>query len=290
MPRGGGSQTDLYNVTTVDNTNRRSHIQSVSARGYTRSPGRVVDPYNDDASLGSNRVDTDGRTILPITLSTQESNGSLGIETEIDTDIHGPPWIWRPGTAIQDIDLQVLNPSGIFSPSVLDLTFEYDPPVPSTRPRQNNSITPWSELDTTSIDYQSALEPLLHHYQTHVCQLMMPTSAPAHNPWLQLYLPLAMTEPLNPPKKCLLSTLLAVAAFNKAELSPNERAQFKRQGAELMNEAGSILKDFTEQNEYSSGMKLGQILDDGDKQALLAAALTMTTIEVYSIDQRCRSY
>jgi len=105
---------------------------------------------------------------------------------------------------------------------------------------------------------------------------MMPTSAPSQNPWLRLYLPIAVQEPATGAKKCLLFAILAVAAFNKAELSSAERVKLRRQAMEYRKSAWGMLEDHVDSE--AGRVDVGQ--GATDRQALLAAALTMTTTEV----------
>lgn len=151
-------------------------------------------------------------------------------------------------------------------PHVMTLqSFRSSPHPPSTK-----------EAEIEGFRMSKNTNRLLHHYQTHVCQLMMPTSAPSHNPWLRLYLPIALQEPATIAKKCLLFAILAVAAFNKAELSSAKRVKLRRQAMEYRKSSWEMLKDYVDSEAGRVDVGQGAI----DRQALLAAALTMTTTEV----------
>ena len=134
------------------------------------------------------------------------------------------------------------------------------------------------ELRPDALEMSETMRKLLHHYRTHVCQLMMPTSAPSHNPWLHLYLPIALQEPPTAPKRCLLHAILSVAAFNKAELSSVDRSLFRREAGEHKEKAWLLLNKCTSSNPPDGVETIAE--DSTDRQALLAAALTMTTVEV----------
>jgi hypothetical protein len=123
------------------------------------------------------------------------------------------------------------------------------------------------------------IRQLLSHYRTHVCQLMMPTAAPSHNPWLQIYLRIALQEPRTPARQGLLHSILAVSAFNQAGLQRNNRPWFRKQALEHSRQAERIISSFD--YEYTSPAQLEE--DKINKQALLATALTMTTIEVSNL-------
>lgn len=69
-----------------------------------------------------------------------------------------------------------------------------------------------------------------------------------------------------------------MAAFNKAELSSVDKGLFRREGSEHMEKAWLLLNKCTS-NDLPDGVD--SITEDPtDRQALLAAALTMTTVEV----------
>ena len=142
--------------------------------------------------------------------------------------------------------------------------------------RSNPCPPPTKDSEIDDFRTSKSTRRLLHHYQTHVCQLMMPTSAPSQNPWLRLYLPIAVQEPATGAKKCLLFAILAVAAFNKAELSSAERVKLRRQAMEYRKSAWGMLEDHVDSE--AGRVDVGQ--GATDRQALLAAALTMTTTEV----------
>lgn len=125
----------------------------------------------------------------------------------------------------------------------------------------------------------STVSRLLDHYRTHACQLMMPTLAPLHNPWLRLYLPLALQEPATAPKQVLLYAILSVAAFNRAHLSSTDKEVYQKQAKDFNEKAVSLLKHALDAALASEGL-----LDDKTtKQALMAAALTLTTAEVRNL-------
>ncbi|EEU33841.1 uncharacterized protein NECHADRAFT_89091 [Fusarium vanettenii 77-13-4] len=137
-------------------------------------------------------------------------------------------------------------------------------------------VTPSSsfEAEVTS----EATRKLLDHYRTHVCQLMMPTSAPSHNPWLQLYLPLAVKSPSSLPQQILLYAILAVASFNRSYLVPLSRVHDLKKGREYNERAVTHMRSILDSEDASA--VVGE--DKNARQALMAAALTLTTAEVFS--------
>jgi hypothetical protein len=120
------------------------------------------------------------------------------------------------------------------------------------------------------------VEILVHHYRTHVARLMMPTSAPSQNPYLCIYLPLALQNPSGDAKECLLMALLSVAAFNKAELQTSDAKRYRDQAIHFAERASSILNSYT----GDSGRCRARAADEAGRKALLAAIVTMTTVEV----------
>jgi hypothetical protein len=162
------------------------------------------------------------------------------------------------------------------------------PPIPRNSQeihgQGSSPRVPWTPLLQSMIgdlpiapDGLSAISgTLIRHFQTHTCHLMMPTLAPSQNPWLAFYLPTALKEPATPSTKCLLHALIAVAAFNKAELSVGEKAVFRFRGLEYKAIAETLLRCIVE----GLGSNTPTMNDTMDKQSLLAAALTMTSIEI----------
>ncbi|KAM0549850.1 hypothetical protein ACHAPJ_009292 [Fusarium lateritium] len=147
----------------------------------------------------------------------------------------------------------------------------------STSRLMNISIPPTLPPNETP-NLSSASSNLLQHYRSHVCQLMMPTLAPSHNPWLRLYLPLALQEPTSPPRQALLFAMLAVAAFNRAHLLPERRQSLQQQAQEYYDRAITLLKSVLDRDEDEDITSEKYV-----RQALIAAVLTLSTVEVSTI-------
>jgi hypothetical protein len=130
----------------------------------------------------------------------------------------------------------------------------------------------------TRLNDSQTVEKLLHHYRTHVARLMMPTSAPSQNPYLCIYLPLALQNPSGDAKEGLLLAILAVAAFNKAELDPVDAKTYRNQAINFAERAATILKSYTRPG--ADGKQRPGPVSEVDRKALLATVVTMTTIEV----------
>jgi hypothetical protein len=145
---------------------------------------------------------------------------------------------------------------------------------------QEEATSPDVELEPSS-SFETevtseATRKLLDHYRTHVCQLMMPTSAPSHNPWLQLYLPLAVKSPSSLPQQILLYAILAVTSFNRSYLVPSSRVHDMKKGREYNERAVVLMRSIFDSEDPSA--VVGE--DKNARQALMAAALTLTTAEV----------
>ncbi|PVH73467.1 hypothetical protein DL98DRAFT_538352 [Cadophora sp. DSE1049] len=159
-------------------------------------------------------------------------------------------------------------------------------PLSSLQTPQSLSISS-SFLNPTNLP--PPFSELLHHYRTLVSQQMMPTCSPSQNPWLQLYLPLALQEPRTEPKQVLLHAILAVSAFSRAGLASNEGEKYRIQGVQHGEEAVRRLREAIDgkgkgngnKNKNGTGREREE-MDPVDKQALLAAALTISTIDVFS--------
>lgn len=149
-------------------------------------------------------------------------------------------------------------------------------PAITSQQEQETCPSPPRGLSLEFHGFSHETRQLLHHYGTHVCQLMMPTEAPSHNPWLQLYLPIAVQEPTSAAKQALLHSILAVSAFNQAGLRRSKGQPFRAQATEHSKKAARLLCS----GDFTAEQSRGNEVDSTNKKALLAAALTMTTIEV----------
>lgn len=134
-----------------------------------------------------------------------------------------------------------------------------------------------SSPDLGGLELSSEDHQLLHHYRTHVSAIMMPTLAPTMNPYLQVYLPLAIQARDSPAQQALLHAILAVAALNKAQLTADHRPLYRNQAREHRDQAFRRVSKIVSTKQMAT-----QPMDesDGSKHALLAAAITLTTIEV----------
>ncbi|KAL5325586.1 hypothetical protein ACEPPN_006714 [Leptodophora sp. 'Broadleaf-Isolate-01'] len=166
-------------------------------------------------------------------------------------------------------------------------------PIPSLHHHQNQLTTLSPSLPNPT-NLPTSFSELVHHYRTHVSQLMMPTASDSQNPWLQLYLPLALQEPRTEPKQVLLHAILSVSAFSRAGLaSVVDGERYREQGVKHGEEAVRRLRGAIDGDSDGMGEGKGKgmrVKDAVDKQALLAAALTISTIDVFSGANKGKGY
>ncbi|ETS84373.1 hypothetical protein PFICI_02398 [Pestalotiopsis fici W106-1] len=127
---------------------------------------------------------------------------------------------------------------------------------------------------------------LLAHWKSHACHLMMPILAPTFNPWLRLYYPLAVTGPPSDAKSCLFHALSSAAGFHKATTARKDKTTLIGQAQERKTEASKRLRSIVHDLQLSKSL----LADRMDRMALLAAAMTMATIEVFSGEHEGAGY
>lgn len=118
-------------------------------------------------------------------------------------------------------------------------------------------------------------QQLLEHYRTVVCHMMMPTVDSRRNPWLQLYLPMALEKPTTLATSALLNTLLSVSAYHKARIDTMKSAEYRSAAADYKLTAMARLDRIVSHRPLMSH-------SPSDRRAMLAAAMSLTTIEVFS--------
>ncbi|KPI39048.1 uncharacterized protein AB675_4652 [Cyphellophora attinorum] len=189
----------------------------------------------------------------------------------------------RPTNLRRGPNLQSFHPPSLaFSPELdKSLSVQSSRMAPRIASRDTRVSSPFAQGNDPRI-----IEDLLHHYKTHVSQLMMPTSAPSQNPYLCVYLPMALQNPSGDAKESLLMAILAVAAFNKAELKTSEAKRYRTYATNFAERAASILQSFTGASQRQGPGSL----DEADRKALLAAVVTMNTVEIFSGGQHGKGY
>ncbi|WAO94719.1 Hypothetical protein NCS54_01231500 [Fusarium falciforme] len=172
------------------------------------------------------------------------------------------------------------------SPDQSDESERRDDGLDNDAPPHSGPITPVELVQqprlplsiTDSVIASEVTQKLIDHYRTRVCELMMPTSAPSNNPWLQVYLPLALRQPPSLPQQILLHAILAVAAFNRSYLASTTSVVDRKRGQEHYGRAMALLRTALDSPDSSS--VLGH--ETSARHALMASALTLTTVEVFS--------
>ena len=131
-----------------------------------------------------------------------------------------------------------------------------------------------SSMDEDLVSMQET-QQLLGHYRTVVCHMMMPTVDSRRNPWLQLYLPMALEQPTTLATSALLNTLLSVSAYHKARINTVKSAEYRNAAADYKSTAMARLDRIVKHRPLMSH-------SPSDRRAMLAAAMSLTTIEVFS--------
>ncbi|KAL1957361.1 hypothetical protein VTO42DRAFT_6041 [Malbranchea cinnamomea] len=127
------------------------------------------------------------------------------------------------------------------------------------------------------VSSKHTVDELLEHYRNVVCHVMMPTIEPARNPYLQLYLPLALNEPPTTAQQALKLALLSVSAHHRAQILGEIAASYREMATSYKQDAAHLLRKALD--EY------GADSETSEKCALLAAALTLVTVDVFSGDE-----
>jgi len=118
-------------------------------------------------------------------------------------------------------------------------------------------------------------QQLLEHYRTLVCHMMMPTVDSRRTPWLQLYLPMALEKPTTLATSALLNTFLSISAYHKARIDTARSAEYRKAAADHKSTAMARIDRILSHRPLMSH-------SSSDRRAMLAAAMSLTTIEVFS--------
>ena len=138
-----------------------------------------------------------------------------------------------------------------------------------------------ADCETPAASVESAIEDedsdLLEHYRDVVSHIMMPTIDSSRNPWLQLYLPLALKSPPTTTQLALRHALLSVSAHHRTQSNTSTSASDRMRAESHKTKASQLLRELTTHYVDTS--------DVTDKCSLLAAAMTLITVGVFSGDQ-----
>lgn len=115
---------------------------------------------------------------------------------------------------------------------------------------------------------------LLKHYRHVVSHIMMPTIDVARNPWLQIYLPMAMEKSPTSSQLALRTALMAVAAIHLAQTDSDKSKDYAEQACDLKERSRALLMQ-----PIAGGLSGKPQLD---KCAALAAAMTLISTDVFA--------
>lgn len=132
------------------------------------------------------------------------------------------------------------------------------------------------EIEQESDGQQYKDFDLLLHYKKVVCHIMMPTIDVERNPWLQIYLPMAMREPATSSQLALRHALMSVAAYNLAQTKPDTDQRELLRAQHHKMEASKLLTQLV------TGHLVEQ--DIAQKCASLAAAMSLISTDVFGAD------
>lgn len=125
----------------------------------------------------------------------------------------------------------------------------------------------------SSTNADQVQDDLLDYYRRTLTPLMMPTISPAENPWLCIYLQLAMQETSSPTRIALRHALMSVAAQQRA-FHCRGNARDVNSALYHEQEAFRLVSQNMENAEFVSS--------SGAANTLLAAALSLISIEVFN--------
>lgn len=188
---------------------------------------------------------------------------------------------------------QIDESYGRHAPDALDLP-QNDASLPSTfgttDPQEDQieevavaSVSPVTsprQLTDGCIPQQSALgrieTDLLKHYRDVVCHYMMPTLDLERNPWLRLYLPLALDKSPTRYQVALRYALMSVAAYNLALTETMSERSYIPKAIECRDAASNMVRNFLADTCAAH--------DRRDKMALLAAAMTLISTDRFGVE------
>ncbi|KAJ5375278.1 Protein of unknown function DUF3468 [Penicillium concentricum] len=136
--------------------------------------------------------------------------------------------------------------------------------------------TGWPSNQDEPVDREDVL--LIRHYREVVGHIMMPVIDPPRNPWLQIYLPLALTQSPDRTTLALRHAILAVSALHRAQLGGSERQSLLVKGVVYALDAAQLVGDCLSDSdvEYS----------EAQKHALLACTLSLVSSNSFASDSK----
>ncbi|KAJ5504585.1 hypothetical protein N7463_007459 [Penicillium fimorum] len=166
--------------------------------------------------------------------------------------------------------------TGMSSPETVDDSAEvlWDQLLHGQIPLQTPTGWP-SNLDEP-VDCEDVL--LIRHYREVVGHIMMPAIDPPRNPWLQIYLPLALTQSPDRTTLALRHAILAVSALHRAQLGVSERPSLLVKARVYALDSAQLVRDclVDDDAEYS----------EPQKHALLACTLSLVSSNGFTCDSK----
>ncbi|CAI7637355.1 unnamed protein product [Penicillium glandicola] len=158
--------------------------------------------------------------------------------------------------------------TGMSSPETVD-DFAY-----GQTPLQNPPS--WPSNQGGASDNEDVL--LIRHYREVVGHIMMPAIDSPRNPWLQIYLPLALTKSPDRTTLALHHAILAVSALHQAQLGGSERQGLLARATVYALDAAQLVSDCLSDSdaEYS----------ETQKHALLACTLSLISSNGFASDSK----
>ncbi|KIW40634.1 uncharacterized protein PV06_07815 [Exophiala oligosperma] len=172
----------------------------------------------------------------------------------------GQPTSWEDLIPRSEIQSERLDNDGVPSHTALTLV--------------DNQLDNQNEQATVGSDYKDY--DLLLHYKKVVCHIMMPTIDIVRNPWLQIYLPMAMRDPPTASQLALRYALMSVAAYNLAQADDPRAHKDDQRAVHYRSKAAEILKDLVH--------SCMEEKDTSDRCASLAAAMSLISTDVFGDD------
>ncbi|KAJ5972589.1 uncharacterized protein N7479_002507 [Penicillium vulpinum] len=123
-------------------------------------------------------------------------------------------------------------------------------------------------------DHEDVL--LIRHYREVVGHIMMPAIDPPRNPWLQIYLPLALTKSPDRTTLALRHAILAVSALHRAQLGGSKRQSLLVRAKVYALDAAQLASDCLSDSDAN--------YSETQKHALLACTLSLISSNVFASD------
>ncbi|KIW34721.1 uncharacterized protein PV07_01479, partial [Cladophialophora immunda] len=123
---------------------------------------------------------------------------------------------------------------------------------------------------------------LLAYFQNTICPIMLPSLDAVRNPWLQIYMPMALRREQTRGRAALRHALMSVAASHLTHRDERDRARYQERAKFHQDKAIKILTSMLLQDMAR--------LKELEKCTILAAALALITTHIWGRDERSDCY